>query len=118
MNEPIRFGVSDMVRGKCMFSSLVDLNECCALLKEAISKSERCKLVEVDNRLTGKTNTSDLVMKILLGNTVAELQLAYLNNAAAYEFSHKLYELQRSKFFSPLTTLHRLHQKMGSEYYS
>ena len=58
------------------------------------------------------------MLKILLGNTVAELQLAYLNNAAAYEFSHKLYELQRSKFFSPLTTLFRFTHKMSSESFS
>ena len=42
MEESIAFGVSDMVRGKCMFSSLKDLNECCELLKEAIKKNERC----------------------------------------------------------------------------
>ena len=66
------------------------------------------QLLRVNNRLRGKTNTSDLVLKVLVGKVVAELQLAYYHSTAVYEFNHKLYELRRSKFFSPLTTLHRL----------
>ena len=52
-------------------------------------KSEGIKLIEIDNRLN-KEN-SDLVMKILFGNTIAELQLVKDLNTAEYEFSHKLY---------------------------
>jgi hypothetical protein len=40
------------------------------------------RLVEIDNRL-GKGN-SDLVMKILFGNTIAELQLVKDLNTAQY----------------------------------
>jgi hypothetical protein len=31
--------------------------------------------VELDNRLKGETRTSDIVLKILVGGTIAELQL-------------------------------------------
>ena len=47
------------------------------------------KLIEIDNRLS--KGNSDLVMKILFGSTIAELQLAKDLNTAEYEFSHKLY---------------------------
>jgi hypothetical protein len=56
-------------------------------------------------------------MKILFGNTIAELQLVKDLNVAHYEFSHKLYELQRSKFFTPLTQLSILNEEISKDYF-
>lgn len=67
--------------------------------------------MEIDNRLQDDDKgTSDLVMKILVGDVIAELQLVIDLDSAEYEFSHKLYELKRSKFFSPLTQLSVLNE--------
>jgi len=57
----------------------------------------------VKNRLGKKT--ADLVFKILINGTVSEFQLAYEFNVVANEFNHKIYELERSKFFTCLSTL-------------
>jgi len=35
--------------------------------------------------------TSDLTLKLLFGNVIAELQLVINLKAAEYEFSHKIY---------------------------
>lgn len=67
IREPIPFKVSDMLRGKCLFQTVPEINECASKLKEAISR-QKFTLVEINNRLTDKT--SDLVFKILIGNTV------------------------------------------------
>ncbi len=37
---------------------------------------------------------------------MAELQLTVQTNAAAYNFAHKIYELQRTKVFSKLKIVH------------
>ena len=78
-------------------------------------KNEGIKLIEIDNRLN--KGNSDLVMKILFGSTIAELQLVKDLNTAEYEFSHKLYELQRSKFFTPLTQLAILNEDISKDYF-
>lgn len=107
LEKPLQFKVSDMLRGKCMFASVQKINQCCGDIKRHIEESEgKLKLIEIDNRLQDdKKGTSDLVMKILVGNIIAELQLVIDLDSAEYEFNHKLYELKRSKFFSPLTQL-------------
>ncbi len=61
--------------------------------------------------------TSDLVLKILFGNVIAEMQLVINLNASDYSFAHKLYELQRSKFFSPLTQLTILNEDLSRSYF-
>lgn len=58
-----------------MFIEVMDINECADKLKEKIKQSKDFKLFEIDNRLKGKTKTSDIVFKILVANTIAELQL-------------------------------------------
>jgi hypothetical protein len=39
-------------------------------------------------------------------------------NAAEYEFGHKIYELMRSKFFTPLTQLSILNEGLSNDYFS
>ncbi len=76
------------------------------------------RLVEVDNRLKSLLGTSDLVLKILIDQSVAELQLVIdSDNIAAYEFSHKIYELVRSPFFSPLTMLKRFNEEISEDFF-
>ena len=62
-------------------------------------------MVELDNRLHGEVKTSDIVLKILIKKTIAELQLPIDFDVAENEFAHKIYEITRSKFFSPFTML-------------
>ena len=120
LKKPLLFKVSDMLRGKCMFASVQKINHCCNDIKKQITQSEgRFKLVEIDNRLQDDDKgTSDLVMKILVGDVIAELQLVIDLDSAEYEFSHKLYELKRSKFFSPLTQLSVLNEQLTIDYLS
>lgn len=64
-----------MLRGKCSFAVVEKINQCCTDIKEALktAKYKHLRLIEIDNRL--KMETSDLVMKILFGGIIAEMQL-------------------------------------------
>jgi hypothetical protein len=57
------------------------------------------------------------VVKILFGGIIGELQLVKDLNTAEYEFSHKLYELHRSKFFTPLTQLSIVNENISKDYF-
>jgi hypothetical protein len=62
---------------------------------------------EIESRFTNTTPISDVTLKIVISNKiVAELQLTIQNNAATYNFAHKIYELQRTKLFSKLKIVH------------
>ena len=90
MTEPIKFTISDLLRGKCYFANIKDINECCTVLRQRIKEDGRFKLIEVKNRL--KKGTADIMLKILVRDRVmTELQLAVQNKTSNYEFSHKLY---------------------------
>lgn len=106
-----------MLRGKCAFSVVEKINQCCSDIRSALTaeKYKHIKLIEIDNRL--KKGTSDLVLKILFGSIVAEMQLVINLSASDYAFAHKLYELQRSKFFSPLTQLSIMNEAMCNSYF-
>jgi hypothetical protein len=91
-----------LLRARCIFSSIQKINTVCSLLKENIIKKGYL-LLEVKNRL--KQKTSDLCLKIQLGSVITELQLAIDFKFVDNEFNHKLYELLRSNFYSPLTML-------------
>lgn len=50
-------------------------------------------------------------MKIAINEEiVAELQLTIQANAAAYNFAHKVYELERTKVFSKLKIVHNYYE--------
>ena len=118
LKEPLYFKVSDMLRGKCAFSVVEKINKCCTDIKEAIEngKYKHLKLIEIDNRL--RMGTSDLVLKILYGNVIAEMQLVIDLSASDYAFAHKLYELQRSQFFTPLTQLFIMNESLSNSYFT
>ena len=113
LKEPLYFKVSDMLRGKCSFAVVEKINQCCTDIKEAIESGryKHLKLIEIDNRL--RMGTSDLVLKILFGNAIAEMQLVIDLSASDYAFAHKLYVLKRSQFFTPLTQLYIMNENIS-----
>jgi hypothetical protein len=40
IKDPIVFKVSDMLRAKCLFRRIEDINECALILKKKISESQ------------------------------------------------------------------------------
>lgn len=91
LKKPLNFVVSDMLRGKCAFSVVEKINQCCFDIKQALKtdKYKHLKIIEIDNRL--RMGTSDLVLKILFGNIIAQMQLVINLSASDYSFAHKLY---------------------------
>ncbi len=106
-----------MLRAKCAFIGVEKINQCCADIKQALKTKQynHLRLIEIDNRL--RKGTSDLVLKILFGDMIAEMQLVIDLNASNYAFAHKLYELQRSQFFTPLTQLYIMNESMSNSYF-
>lgn len=47
---------------------------------------------------------------------VAELQLTIQTNAAAYNFAHKIYELQRTKVFSKLKIVNNYFEEYKDDF--
>jgi hypothetical protein len=64
LDESIEFGVDDLLRGRCMFSSLDSLNGCCQELKEEIPK-RGFTLLSLKNRL--KEKNCDILIHIRMG---------------------------------------------------
>jgi hypothetical protein len=56
-------------------------------------------------------------LKILFGEVIAEMQLVIDLSASDYAFAHKLYELQRSQFFTPLTQLSIMNESLSNAYF-
>ena len=73
-------------------------------------------LYELKNRLN--KNTKDVTLIIKLPNSVAELQLALKFDTALNEFNHRIYELIRSKIYSPITNLCVLNERWSSVFFS
>ena len=66
--------------------------------------------------MRGKKGTSDLVLKIMVGETISELQLVIDLNVSEYEFAHKIYELTRSKFHSTLSMVKHMNEELSGEF--
>ena len=61
-------------------------------IKRFVAKDPRFSLMEIESRFTNKIPISDVTLKIIIQNQIiAELQLTIQTNAAAYNFSHKIY---------------------------
>ncbi len=105
--ETVQFKISDMVRGKCVFLEVGDIIHTVNLIKKFVANNPRFGIAQIESRFNNPTPISDVTLKIVLDNKiVAELQLTIQTNAAAYAFSHKIYELQRTKVFSKLKIIH------------
>lgn len=66
-------------------------------------------MYELKNRLN--KNTKDVTLILKLPNSVAELQLALKLDTVSNEFNHKIYELLRSKLYTPISNLCELNSK-------
>ena len=67
----------------------------------------RYRITEIESRFTNPQPISDITLKIAINEeVVSELQLTIQANAAAYNFSHKVYELARTKVFSKIKISH------------
>ena len=85
--------IYDFMRGKCMFRSIDDIEFTAQKIINGC-KIVGYKIVEIDNRF--QKNTKDLVFKILMNETVGELQLCLEFDSKMNEFNHGLYEIKRS----------------------
>jgi len=117
--DKIEFSVSDLLRGKCMFNKIAHINQAAQKIIEKVAerakKGENIQIVEVDNRLS--KITTDLVLKIRMGDLVCEFQLALKFNQAENEIHHKMYEVERSKVFTPVTMLFSWHQGLANDFF-
>ena len=103
----VPFKISDMVRGKCVFLEVSDIIDTVKSIKDFVSKDSRFTIEEIESRFTNTTPISDVTLKIVINKRiVAQLQLTIQTNAAAYNFAHKIYQLQRTKVFSKLKIVH------------
>lgn len=110
--ENITFAVSDMVRAKCIFLNIEDIIETVRKIKTFTEKnSQTFRIVEIESRFNNPKPISDVTLKIVLNEAiVAELQLTLQTNAPTYNFSHKIYELQRAKIFSKIKMVDNYYQ--------
>jgi ubiquinone/menaquinone biosynthesis C-methylase UbiE len=106
-----------MVRGKCVFLKVEDIIETVNEIKRFVKKDSRFGIKEIESRFTNPIPISDVTLKIVINREiVAELQLTVQTNAAAYNFAHKIYELQRTKVFSKLKITHNYFEESQQEF--
>ena len=63
----MEFAISDMVRGKCIFSSIEDIIETVNKIKKYVAvNANSYRLIEVESRFNNKIPISDVTLKIAL----------------------------------------------------
>ena len=77
-----------MLRGKCMFPQLNNINSATKEILEQ-AKKNGYEIVELKNRLD--KNTCDIMLKVKVGGTITEFQLPILFNKVQNDMHHKLY---------------------------
>ena len=112
----MEFTISDMVRGKCIFSSIEDIIETVNKIKKYVADNANSyRLIEVESRFNNPIPISDVTLKIALEEKiVAELQLTLQVNLATYTFAHKIYEFNRTKVFSKIKVVDNYHKEFRS----
>ena len=106
-----------MVRGKCVFLEVTDIIQTVNSIKEFVSRDSRFALAEIESRFTNPLPISDVTLKIIINQQiVAELQLTIQTNAAAYNFAHKIYQLERTKVFSKLKIVHNYFEESNDDF--
>ena len=83
--------ISDLVRGKCMFTNVEDIAKAVSAA-DRICKEKGYEIIELDNRLL-KKETMDVVLKIKIKDAVCEFQLAMKQDESRYHFIHSIYEI-------------------------
>jgi hypothetical protein len=108
-----------MVRGKCVFLEISDIIKTIDQIKAFVQKDEkkRYRITEIESSFTNKLPISDVTLKIAINEViVSELQLTVQANAAAYNFAHKVYELQRTKVFSKVKITHNYFEEFSGDF--
>ena len=106
-----------MVRGRCVFLKVEDIIETVNEIKRFVKKDSRFGIKEIESRFTNPTPISEVTLQIVINREiVAELQLTIQTNAAAYNFAHKIHELQRTKVFSKLKAVHNCYEESQQEF--
>ena len=116
--EEVTFKISDMVRGKCVFLEVEDIILAVNQIKEFVKNDpkKRYRITEIESRFTNPQPISDVTLKIAIKEEiVSELQLTIQANAAAYNFSHKMYELARTKVFSKIKICHNYFDEFAGD---
>lgn len=103
--------MKDLLRGKCTFTEIEDIYSTVDKLETRVKQCGH-KFIEIKNRL--HSHTKDMVLIIKLPHSIAELQLVLKLDSVSNEFNHKLYELLRSKIYTPIVNL-VLHNQRWSE---
>ncbi len=114
----IPFSVGDLLRGKAMFKSRADIVKTVKEIEERIEKwsDQKCCILQTEDRL--QMPTKDFKMLLLIGDTIAELQLAKETNKQANEFNHKIYELKRSQSYTPLLNLWIINERLTEVFFT
>ena len=103
-----------------MFNKIAHINAAAKKIidkvQERANKGENIQIVEIDNRL--EKITTDLVLKIRMEDLVCEFQLALNFNQAENEIHHKMYEVERSKVFTPVTMLFNWHNSLVADFFN
>ena len=86
-------------------------------IEQEKKKGNDVELDEIDNRLGLDKITQDLVFKIRIDNLICEFQMAISFSEAQNSIHHKMYEIDRSKTFSPLYVLNEWNKKAVKEYF-
>jgi len=96
-----------MIRGECIFSSIKDIVITVSKIKNYIADHPHSyKLIEVESRFKNETPMSGVTLIIALKNEIiAELQLIYQTNAAAYIFALKIHYFSQPNFFSKIRVI-------------
>ncbi len=92
-----------MLRAKCLYTKP---NELISTVEELLQifAEKGVTLLLFKNRLNKKTK--DITLVINLPHSIAELQLALKFDTTSNDFNHKIYELLRSRIYTPLTKLY------------
>lgn len=107
-----------MLRAKCIFLDIEDIIQTVTNIKSYAEENKaKFRIIQIQNRFSLKIPISDVVLKIVVNDTiVAELQLTLQTNAAAYNFAHKIYELERSKIFSKIKVVDNFYKEYREEF--
>jgi hypothetical protein len=91
-----------MLKAICVFRKTEDINECVDKLKKKISEAKDVRFIGLTNRLQGINKALDVVVHVLIGQTMGQVQLSLLSDS---DFFQNIYQIVSSKDVNPLTIL-------------
>lgn len=116
--EEVPFIVKDILRAKCMFNTVSDIKQAAdqivGLIHKLQGEDKNIKLVEFENRLN--KITCDIMLIVQIDHMFYEIQLSLSFDESLFDISHKMYEISRSKVFSPIVLLFEWFEKIAPEF--